>query len=288
MASPYRPPPRSRPGALLRVAGVAAAAALATALAWHLVDRFVLELVVLGPALVGLGIGLAIAGEIRRAGLSSPRLAAVVAAGAVVLALAAHLTLRYQQHRELRAGELARVHEVEVAVGLIAEPDLEVTPATFLRHRFGLGDDVDPMAGLPAALGPVGTIGVYLVEVLLCLGIAVVVARMSASEPACARCGAWRVHTRLGDTGFGVADDLACRLLDGEPERAAALIAPPDTRERVRLALLACPSGHDDGGGVLRVVEHSRDRRRRERVRHVADLCLSPAELEIIREAVTR
>lgn len=287
MASPYRPPPRSRPGALLRVTAIAAAAALVAALAWHLVDRLVIELVVLGPALAGLGIGLAIAGEIRRAGLSSPRLAALVAGGAVVLALAAHLTLRYRQHRQLRADDLARVQEVQVAVGLMAEPDLEVTPATFLRHRFGLDQNIDPMAGLPAALGPTGTIGVYLVEAILCLGIAVVVARMSAGEPACARCGAWRVHTRLGDTGFGVADELVQRLLDGQPERAAALLAPPDTRERVRLALLSCPSGHDADGGVLRVVEHSRDRRRRERVRHVADLCLSPAELEVVREAVS-
>jgi hypothetical protein len=289
MASPYRPPRRSRPGALLRVTGIAAAAALMTALVWHLSDRYLIELVVLAPALVGLGIGLAIAGEVRRAGLSSPRAATVLATIAVLLALGVHLGLRYRQHREARLDDLRRVHDVHVAVGLVGDrphPEVRVTPASFLRHRFGLGANIDPMSGLPAALGPVGTIAIFGIEVLLCLGIAIVVARMSASEPACPRCGSWRVHARLADAGFGVADDLVARLLEHDAAAAAALVSPPDTRERVRLAVLSCPAGHDDGGGVLRVMEHRRDRRRRERARHVADLCVSEAELDTLRAAV--
>jgi hypothetical protein len=126
------------------------------------------------------------------------------------------------------------------------------------------------------------------IELFLALAIACLWAGRAASQPACPTCGAWRAEHALGSAAHGVAREVAKRLVAGDAAGAAQLLRPPDTREAVALSALACPAGHDQGGGVLRIGDVFWTRRRRLALRRVADLEVSGEEMAAMSRAVHR
>jgi hypothetical protein len=293
MATAYIPKAAVRPragGATLLAAGMAGAAG---GVAAHLVTR-AMYLAFLVPVAWGLAVGLAVAATARALRVSRPGIAASAAAAGVVVAAAVQIGLDYRLDRHERALAAARIYEMtslgtgpdefieESYRSRLAELDLR----SYLGRRYGMDPELDPAGGLASSIGPRGALAVGGLELLIGAAIAGVLARRQALEPACPVCGAWRVESKLGVVAHGVALQVADRLRSGDAAGAAALLAPPDTRELVALSRLSCPKGHDGAGGVLRIEDRSLDARRRERVHVCAELEVTPDELGAIAAAL--
>lgn len=293
MATAYRPKAGLSPRAAGATAGLGAVAGLVGGAAAHLAAR-ALYAAFLVPVAWGLAVGFTVAAACRRFRVARPAFAGAVAAAAVALAAATQIGLDYRLDRHERAALAAEVYEAgSMATGPteIAEETYqakldELTFGRYLERRYGTDPELAPAGGLASSLGPRGTIAVSALELALGGGIAIVLARRRALEPACPRCGAWRVKAPLGEAAHGVAAQIAERLERGESEAAAALVEPPDTREAVVLSRLACPSGHDGEGGVLRIEDREIDSRRRPRTHICAELEASGDEMRAVAAAV--
>jgi hypothetical protein len=289
MATAYTPKAALRPragGATLLAAGLAGAAG---GVAAHVVARAI-YLAFLVPVAWGLAVGFTVAAAARALRVSRPGIAATAAEAGVVVAAAVQVGLDYRLDRHERALAAARIYEMS-SIGSgpdefiedsyrarLAELDLR----SYLARRYGMDPELDPAGGLASSIGPRGALAVGGLELLIGAAIASVLARRQALEPACSACGAWRVESRLGVVAHGVAEGIAERLRRGDAAGAAALLAPPDTRELVALSRLSCPVGHDGGGGVLRIEARELDARRRERVHICAELEVAAEELGAI------
>lgn len=294
MAATYTPSAPLTAGAVVAVAGAAAGLAVISGAASHLAARWV-YLVLVAPVAVGFAVGAPLSAVIRRVRMAAPVLAATLAALAVFVALVLHLGLDYAHDRTKRVAAIEDMRELKMDIGYeigeieaeYAASMTELSPTSYLRRRFGLaGDAAPPVNGFGSSLGPIGSIGVWGLELLLAGFIAASFARQQAREPACPECGAWRVHHELGATAYGVSKQLAGALLAGRTDDAAELVREPDTREHVALTLLACPEGHDGGAGVLRIVDHRRDKRRRPTAHLVGDYTVTGAEVLALRAAL--
>lgn len=290
---PYRAAAPLPAGRVAAGIGWALAAAVAVGAAAHAATRVLFHVDLLVPAAIGVGVGASMAWAVRRLVLARPAVAGALAALAVVAAMATQLALDFRAARAERAREIDELARLRAGVG-VSEEELAAareailarwTVARYAQARFGL-DDSGTFTGTPPVLGRAGAVAVSILELCLALAIAGLWAAQVASDPACPRCGRWRVERGLGAAAHGVAREAAARLLDGDAEGAAALLRPPDTRERVLLSLLTCPAGHDGEAGVLRIAEVSWTRRRRLALRRVADLAMEEAEVAAIRAAL--
>jgi hypothetical protein len=259
--------------AALNVAAVTLPAAAAIGVASYLVAR-VEYLVLLAPATIGIAIGMLTARASRWQRLSRQRAAIAIATIGVLLAFSVHGALEYRR-------QAAEEQQFSDDYGLDEAP---LSVRVFLEQRFGLDPDMQP-GQLGSTLGPYGAIGLALIELILALGLAAWIARAQASEPACPKCGQWRVAISLGSIAYGRSDLLVERLRAGEAS-AVELLEAPDTRERTRLIRMACPDGHDGEGGLLRVVDEARDRRGRRRHRLVADVVINERDTAMICDAL--
>jgi hypothetical protein len=276
------------------VVGAAVGLAAVSGAASHLAARWI-YLVLIAPVAVGFAVGAPLSAVIRRVRMAAPVLAATIAALAVLLALTLHLSLDYAHDRHNRIDDIEEMRELKMDIGYeleeieaeYAESMAQLSVTGYLSRRFGLaGDSAPPTNGFGSSLGPIGSIGVWALELLLGGFIAVSFARQQAREPACGTCGAWRVHHKLGVAAYGVSKRLVDALLAENADGAAAMLTEPDTREHVELILLACPRGHDADAGVLRVVDHRRDKRRRPSLRLVGDYAVDDAEVAALRDAL--
>ena len=289
MASAYTPRAAFRPRACFATLLAAIAAGAAGGALAHLATRAI-YLAFLVPVAWGLAVGLAVAATARHTRLARPGAAAAAAILGVGVAVAVQHGLDFRLDRHERALAAARVYEMS-SIG--AGPDehietsyrerlAELTLAHYLERRYGMDPELDPAGGLASSIGPRGAFAVAGLELLLGAAIAGVLARRQALQPACPTCGEWRVMARLGVAAHGVGAQVAGRLRAGDAPGAAALLEPPDTRELVALSRLACPRGHDGGGGVLRIEDRELDARRRERTHTCAELEVSAGELGAI------
>lgn len=285
-----------RAGAVVAVACAAAVIAAVSGSVSHLAARWI-YLVLVAPVAVGFAIGASLAALIRRVHLAAPGVSSLIASLAVIGALGLHLWLDFAHDRGTRASQLRDMRELKMDIGYeiedieadYAEAMDELSLEGYLSRRFGFAaDGAAPTSGFGASLGPIGSITLATIEVFLAAFIAVSFARQQAREPACDTCGAWRVHHKLGVMAYGVSRQLVDALVSDDTDRAATLLAAPDTREHVALTLLACPRGHDGDRGVIRIVDHQRERHRKPSMRHVADLDVTDRELTALRTALTR
>jgi len=244
------------------------------------------------PAAVGVGVGASMGWAVRRLALSRPLVAGAPAGASVAAALAAQVALDFRAARQEREQEIEELARLRAGVG-VSDEELEAakdsilarwTLARYASARVGL-DDSGTFTGTPPVLGRAGAVALSLFELLLALAIAGLWAAQAASDPACPRCGRWRVERGLGSAAHGVAHQVVDRLLAGDASGAAALLRPPDTREQVMLSIVTCPDGHDGEAGVLRVCEVSWTRRRRLALRRVADLEIDGPDLATLRQA---
>ena len=286
-AAPLAPARRYRPAAPVGRRVIASAAAWsALAALWagvlaHAASRIVPPVDVMLPSATGAVVGGGLSVAVRRLRLSRPRPVIAIAIAATLAALALQLGLDFRAARGARAARVERSLGVRIDAGVLPGDELARERAAamqgwtlvrYARERIGL-DDSGRLTGLPPLLGRAGALAMSSLQLILALGIAVLVARRSAAEPACPRCGAWREAHPLGAAAHGVAGALVAAARAGDADGAAALVRPPDTREAVMMWRLACPDGHDGAGGVLRVSEVIWTRRRRRLVlRRVADL----------------
>lgn len=292
-ARPYRAAAPLSAGRVAAALGWALVTAAMVGAAAHAVARALFYVDILVPAAVGAGVGASLAWAVRRLALARPLWAGAIAAMAAAAALAAQVALDYRAARDARAEEIEELAQLRSGVG-VSQEELAAardailarwTLAGYARARVGL-DDSGTFTGTPPVLGRAGAIALSVLELGLALAIAALWAAGAASDPACPRCGAWRVERGLGAAAHGVARELVAHLEEGEAGRAADLLRPPDTREEVLLSLLTCPAGHDGDAGVLRVCDVSWTRRRRLALRRVADLEVEPADLAILRQAL--
>jgi hypothetical protein len=279
---------------LAAAVGWAALCALAAGVAAHVASRVLFPINLVVPAAVGVAVGAALAWMVRRLRLSRPRAVVALAAGAVVLALSVQLVLDYRAALADQVRMLEPVEDFRLGQGFVepeevaadrAEALAEWTLWRYARSRVGL-DDSGTFTGMPPGLSRAGTVALSAIELFLCLAIACLWAGRAAAQPACPSCGEWRAEHALGSAAHGVARALVKRLLAGDAAGAAELLRPPDTREAVTLSALACPAGHDQDGGVLRVGEVFWTRRRRLALRRIADLQVSGEEMAAMRRAV--
>lgn len=291
-ARPYRAAAPLRAGPLAAGLGWAAVTAVVVGVAAHVATRALLYVDLLVPAAVGVGVGASMAWAVRRLALSRPLIAGVLAGAAAAAALAAHVALDFRSARQDRAREIDELARVRSGVGVEGE-ELEAareailsrwTLARYASARVGF-DDSGTFTGTPPVLGRAGAVALSLVELCLALFIAGLWAAQTASDPACPRCGTWRVERGLGAAAHGVARAVVARLVAGDASGAAEMLRPPDTREQVLVSVLTCPVGHDGEAGVLRVCEVSWTRRRRLALRRIADLEIDPADLAVVRQA---
>lgn len=289
---PYRAAAPLTGGRLAAGLGWAVLTAAVVGAAAHAVGRVLFYVDVLLPAAVGVAVGASMAWAVRRFALARPLVAGAMAGAATAAALAGQLALDYRAARETREDEIEELARLRAGVGVSDEELAAVrdailarwTLAGYARARIGL-DDSGTFTGTPPVLGRAGAVAVSVVELCLALAIAGLWAAGAASDPACPRCGAWRVERGIGAAAHGVAREVAARLQAGDASGAAELLRPPDTREEVLLSLLTCPHGHDGEAGVLRVCEVSWTRRRRLALRRIADLEIDGADLAVVREA---
>jgi hypothetical protein len=289
---PYRPaaPVRARP--LLAGLGWMLLTSVVVGGAAHALTRATFHVDLLIPAAIGLGAGASMAWIVTRASLARPALAAILAGAAATGALAVHLALDFRAARAARTAEIEELSRMRAGVGVSDEELAAVqdammshwTLSRYARARIGL-DDSGALTGTPPVLGRAGAVAVSLIEMCLALLIAGLWAAQAAADPACPRCGRWRVEHPIGAAAHGVAGEVVDRLLAGDAAGAAALLRPPDTREQVLLSALTCPDGHDGESGVVRVSEVSWTRRRRLAMRRVADLETGAEELGVLRAA---
>ncbi len=289
---PYRAAAPLSAGRLAAALGWALVTAAAVAAAAHAIARTLFYVDLLLPAAVGVGVGASMAWAVRRLALARPRVAGAFAAAATMAALAGQVSLDYRAARAEREAEVAELARLRSGVG-VSEAELAAatdailarwTLAGYARARVGL-DDSGTFTGTPPVLGRAGAMALSLFEVCLALAIAALWAAGAASDPACPRCGAWRVERRLGAAAHGVAREVERRLSAGDASGTAELLRPPDTREHVLLSVLSCPAGHDGEAGVLRVCEVSWTRRRRLALRRIADLEIDADDLAVLRAA---
>jgi len=270
--------------------GWAAVTAGVVGLAAHLATRALFYVDLLVPAAIGVGVGALMAWAVRRLALSRPLVAGVLAGTAAAAALATHVALDFRAARQDRAREIEELARLRSGGGVSDEELAAVkeailarwTLARYASARAGF-DDTGTFTGTPPVLGRAGAVAVSLVELCLALLIAGLWAAGEARDPACPRCGAWRVERGLGAAAHGVARELAARLVAGDASGAAEILRPPDTREQVLLSVMTCPDGHDGEGGVVRICEVSWTRRRRLALRRVADLEVDAADLTSLR-----
>ena len=289
-ARPYRaaaPLPARRLAAGI---GWAALTAGVVGFAAHLATRALFYVDLLVPAAVGVGVGAAMGWAVRRLALSRPLVAGALAGAAAAAALATHVALDFRAARQDRAQEIEELARLRSGVG-VSDEELAAAKDAILAHwtlaryasaRIGF-DDTGTFSGTPPVLGRAGAVALSLVELGLALLIAGLWAAGEARDPACPRCGAWRVERGLGAAAHGVARQLAARLVAGDARGAAEVLRPPDTREQVLLSVMTCPDGHDGEAGVVRVCEVSWTRRRRLALRRIADLELDAADLATLR-----
>ncbi len=284
MAERYKPNARLDGRSVAIFVGATVVTATVVALGAHFVARK-LSLVLVLPALQGLVVGGAAIWAIRRARLQRPGYFGALAAVAAASAVIGHGVLDYANERAAHREECAAIRDMKAVAGMRNADGLErdyqrclaeLTPRVFLARRFR-------MEGDPRGAGRSG-LAIGALELMLAMGVAGLLAASTAREPACPQCRRWRVESVLGKAAIGVSEQLVDELLAGETAAAAALLEPPDTREAIEVGLLACPEGHDSGGGVLRVTETKLDRRRQLRRLRVADLVVTSAEAETIRE----
>lgn len=289
---PYRAAAPLVAGRLAAGLGWAVVTAAVVGLAAHLATRALFHVDLLAPAAVGVGVGASMAWAVRRLALSRPLVAGALAAAAAAAGLAAHVALDFRAARQDRAAEIEQLARLRAGVGvddeeLAAARDAILarwTLGRYARARIGL-DDSGTFTGTPPVLGRAGAVALSIVEMCLALLIAGLWAAQAASDPACPRCGAWRVERGLGAAAHGVAREVVARLLAGDAAGAAAMLRAPDTREQVLLSVLTCPRGHDGEAGVLRLCDVAWTRRRRLGLRRVADLELDAADLAVVRAA---
>jgi hypothetical protein len=240
----------------------------------------------------GVIVGMATAWAVRRHQLAAPGAATAVAATAAIAAVIGQLALDWRAAWRARSLRSTELRDALLASGLGSEAELEAEHRDrsarpdfggYVAHHFGAGDDPFPDEDSTGALRGPAAAAAALVELAIAGLIAAAIARPSAREPACARCGRWRVEHPIGRAPLGTAAGVTRHLLAGDTSAAAALLAPPDTREETRLALLTCRDGHDGDGGVLRLCEERIDRRRRVAVHRVADLVVTGDELAVLR-----
>jgi hypothetical protein len=275
-------------------AGWAALCGLVAGAAAHAASRVLFPVHLVLPAAVGVAVGAALAVLVRRLRLSRPRAVVALAAGAVVLALSVQLAFDYRAALAEEVRQLEPVEEFRVSQGFV-EPDEAAADRAealagwtlwrYARARVGL-DDSGTFTGMPPGLSRAGTLALSAIELLLGLAIACLWAGRAAAQPACPTCGAWRAEHALGSAAHGVAREVVKRLNAGDAAGAAALLRPPDTREAVALSAFACPAGHDQDGGVLRIGEVFWTRRRRLALRRIADLEVSGEEMAAMTRAV--
>ena len=289
---PYRAAAPLSARRLAAAIGWAVVTAAAVATAAHAVARTLFYVDLLLPAAVGVAVGASMAWMVRRVALARPRVAGALAGAATAAALATQLVLDYRSARAVREAEVEELARLRSGVGVSQEELAAATDAIlarwtlagYARARVGL-DDSGTFTGTPPVLGRAGAVAMSAFELCLALAIAALWAASAASDPACPRCGAWRVERRLGAAAHGVARELERRLCAGDAAGTAELLQPPDTREQVLLSVLACPAGHDGEAGVLRVCEVSWTRRRRLALRRIADLEIDVADLAVLRAA---
>jgi hypothetical protein len=292
-ARAYRAAAPLSAGRIAAALGWAALTAAAVGVLAHAVTGTLFYVDVLVPAAIGVAVGAAMGWAVRRLALARPPVAGALAALAVMAALATMVALDFRTARAARGHEVDELSRLRADIG-VSEEELAATRRAILAHwtleryaraRIGL-DDSGMFTGTPPVLGRAGAVAMSLVELLLALAIAVLWAVQVAGEPACPRCGRWRVERRLGAAAHGVARALAKRLRAGDAGGAATLVRPPDTREQVLLSILTCPHGHDGEAGVLRIAEVSWTRRRRLALRPIADLEISATDLDVLRSAL--
>lgn len=281
MAKCYTPAVRGDATAIASCAGAAIAAAAIAAVAAYGVARGA-ALVLALPAAQGLAVGIAARWAIRRRCLQRPGAAGAVAAAAAAFAVIGHGALDYADARGERRAKCGEIRTIQQYSGVDPADELDYDACvgaldvqTFFALRFGLRGD-------PASSGRASWV-VGAIELALAMALAGLLAAAAAREPACPTCGAWRVESALGRAAIGATRPFVDAMLAGDADAAAALLKPPDTREEIALSLLACPAGHDDGGGVMRVIERTLDRRRQLRSRRIADLATDRREVDAIR-----
>lgn len=304
-AAHLAPARRYRPAAPVGRRVIASAAAWsALAALWagvlaHFAARIVPPVDVMLPSAIGAVVGGGLSVAVRRLRLSRPRPAVGLAIAAALAALALQLGLDYRAARAARADRVERGLAVRADAGVMPREELARERAAamrgwtlgrYARERVGL-DDSGQLTGLPPLFGRAGALVMTGLQLALALSIAALLARRSAAEPACPRCGGWRDAHPLGAAAHGVARQLVAALRGGDADGAARVVRPPDTREAVMMWRLACPDGHDGDGGVLRVSEVIWTRRRRRlALRRVADLevgadLLAPLAAALARQA---
>jgi hypothetical protein len=279
-----------RPGrsAVLAMLLAASGLALLLAVAWPWLGPYG-ELVFAGTILRGLLIGALLTWVAKRAHFSWPRSAAWIAGAATFLAI---LGSHYIEHRRDRSEQMADAAElllISTGAGseveeLREEYDKTVEGLSFgsyLRHYFGFAGQAKD--GAAALWGPWAGLALYTLEVGAALFLATLYPVGQAREPICSSCSSWQEEEVLGRAAYGVTAAITAHLLAEETDKATELLRAPDTREHLELSLATCPSGHSQGGGVLRLREHFFDKRNHNLLaRDRADLLLDQNESDAI------
>lgn len=294
MARRYRSRRRPSTTSLLALGAGAIGAALALAFAWGFLGA-IGELAFLGMLARALAIGALLAWICKRTGFSRPRAAAAIAGAAVVLSIAGSQYFSYVDQRtetqqaaqELRSQRLGFGSDPAEIQAHYQATLASLTFSNHLRRYFGLqGPGRD---GASNFMGPAFGIGLFSLELVIAMLVAMYLPTGQASEPVCDTCGEWLREDVPMHCQYGHGKRLVDLLLAGECERAAEELVPPDTREHLQVTLASCPQQHAGDAGVLRLREHFIARRGRHmRTRHLADVQLAPAERSCLDAAFAR
>lgn len=253
------------------------------------------NLAFVGMAARGLVIGAVLAWICQRTGFSRPRAAAAIAGVATVLSILTSHALAFQHERNEHESRAEDLRQLRASVGNNAadlDTDYQHAMAAlswdrYWQRYFGLqGPGVDGAANF---LGPAFGIGLFSLELIVAILVAMYLPGGRASEPICQQCGAWLEEESLFNTTFGITQTLLRELQDTRDGRAFHKLTANDTPEFLELSLAQCPHTHEADAGVLRFREHFFARQgRRALRRHRADLELSPEERSELDAAAAR
>jgi len=118
----------------------------------------------------------------------------------------------------------------------------------FVRFRLSLGTSIGQVGQDGTPVGPTGTLALWIVELLLCAGLAAFMAREAAMQPSCRACKEW-YSDEVFATVLGVAPRASTFVepLDrGEiPTLVEGLPLPPGTANFSALMARHCPKCDD-------------------------------------------
>jgi hypothetical protein len=261
-AEPYRPDGGVPSAGLALVLAGVLGTGVAVGCAASLIGQW-LYLIIIFPALMGLGVGAVGVALVKAGRIRHPALAALAGVLGGVMALGGmHYfdSLRYAREVDRLVQELVRNAPEKGPGGERPVFRAKVSLLDFMHAQAKQGVSI----GKPGQkdginLGYTGSIIYWLVEVLFAAGVAAGMMRAAAAAPFCRECGVWKDEKPLAMVAPGTAGANATDAIrDGELARLLESSGPP-AAEGLLLKLAACPNCGAEGDVVVTLCELSKN-----------------------------